>query len=159
MTVCSWYYRSWASLYFDVIYYSDSTPSWDSGRHLLDYIYNSSKLERFKIIVKPDLSDVSLKVINVPEVVSAGFMRSLDSNRVSEGYRICEGALVYFWKDRRTWGAHTGLTSAPFTNVVTQWNGSTDSLCPASGRFVYCTDNRDDDEDFITERLVVVDLF
>jgi hypothetical protein len=159
MTVSSWYYRSWESVYFDFLYYSDSSPSepWPNSPEFLDFFYNGSKLQRFKIIVKPDLSDVSLKVINIPEVVSVGFMKSLASNRVCEGYRICEGAFVCFWKDRTTWGAYTGLTSAPFTNVVTRWNGSTDSLCPASGRFVYCTDNGD--ESFITTRLVVVDLF
>jgi hypothetical protein len=149
MTVSSWYYRSWESVYFDLLYHSDSSPSWHNTGQLLDFLYDRSKLQRFKIIVKPDLSDVSLKVINIPEVVSAGFMKSLDPNRICRGYRICEDALVYFWKNRTTWGAYTGLTSAPFTTVVTRWNGSTDSLCPASGRFIYCTDNR----------LVVVDLF
>ena len=51
MTVSSWYLRSWDSLYFDVL-------------------YRDSKLQSFKIIIKPDLSDASLHVINISETIS-----------------------------------------------------------------------------------------
>ena len=85
---------------------------------------------------------------------------------VTYTYRICEDALVYFWTDRKKWAAYAGLTSAPFTNVVARWNFSTSapfissatgwddyvvSLCPTSGRLVYCIDGGD--------RIAVVDLF
>jgi len=84
-------------------------------------------------------------------------MRSLKSYRVCDGFRICEDALVYYWNYRKKWGTYAGLTSAPFTSVVTRWDGHVDSLCPASGRFVYCTD--DGDGTFINRLIVVVDLF
>ena len=60
---------------------------------------------------------------------------------------ICEDALVFIWNNRKTWVAYTGLTSAPFTNVVTQWNGHMHCLCPASGRFVYHTNLNVGDSD------------
>ena len=75
---------------------------------------------------------------------------SLAAYMFCEGYRICEDVLVHFWRNRRTWGAHTGLRSAPFTNAVTRWKGCMDSLCPTSGRCVYRIGDGD--------RIVVVDL-
>jgi hypothetical protein len=143
MTVSSWYFQSWESLYFDVL-------------------YTDSKIQRFKIIIKPDLSDASLHIINMSETISDDLMKSLEIYGVCEGYRICEDALVYFWYNRTktvTWGAYAGLTSAPFTNLIRRWNGYIHSICPTSGRFVYCTDDRDGDGSFIGSRMVVVDLF
>ena len=55
-------------------------------------------------------------------------LKRYQSYDVCEGYQICEDALVFFWNDRMTWGTYTGLTSAPFTNVVTRWDGNVDSL-------------------------------
>ena len=137
LTVSSWYFRSWESIYFDIV-------------------YTDSILQRFKIIVKPDLSDASLHVIKVSEIISGDLMKSLKAYRICDGYMICEDALVYFWNNnRRTWGAYTGLPSAPFTNVATRSTGHIDSLCPTSGRFVYCTD----DGDGTNREIVVVDLF
>ena len=123
MTVSSWYFGSWESVYFDVL-------------------YTDSKLQRFKIIIKPDLSDATLHVINMSEIIADDLMESL-AFKICEGYRICEDALVSFWNNHKKWGAYAGLTSAPFANVVSRWNGLgyVDSLCPASGRFVYCTDD------------------
>ena len=121
MTVSSWYFGSWDSFYFDIL-------------------YTDSKLQRFKIIIEPDLSDASLHVIknNMSETISDDLIESLEEYRICEGYMICEDALVYFWNNRETWGAYTGLTSAPFTNVVTRNYGyHIDSLCPASGTSVY----------------------
>ena len=138
LVLSSWYFEFWDSIYFGVLS-SDST------------------LQRFKIIIKPDLSDASLHFINVSEIISAGLIKSLKSYSYCDGLRICEDALVYFWNNRKTWGAYAGLTSAPFTNVVTQWDGHVDSLCPTSGRFVYCT--TDGDGTFINRLIVVVDLF
>ena len=81
-------------------------------------------------------------------------MDSFKAYMTWEDYRICDDALVYFWNtsNRNKWGAYTGLTSAPYTNIVTQSNEQiqVQSLCPSSGRFVYYTNDR---------RLVVVDLF
>jgi hypothetical protein len=95
------------------------------------------------------------------EIISDDMMKSLElySLSVCGGYRICEDVLVYFWKNRfnAAWGAYAGLTSAPFTDVVTRWNGSVDSLCPTSGRFVYYASGGG--ESFFNKGIVVVDLF
>ena len=136
MTVSSWYFGS-ESIYFD-IFYTDST------------------LRRFKIIIKPDLSDASLYFIKEINNISDGLIKSFETCSMNdwEGYRVCEDALVYFWSypNRKTWGAYTGLISAPFTNIVTQWKGYVGSLCPTSGRLVH-TENGE------RSRMVVVDLF
>ena len=137
MTLSSWYFGS-ESVYFDIF-------------------YTDSKLQRFKIIIKPDLSDASLHVINMSEIISDDLMESLDVYHVCEKYQICEDALVYFWNNRMTWGTYTGLTSASFTNVVTRWDENFDSLCPTSGRFVYCI--YDVYGGFTNNRIVVADLF
>jgi hypothetical protein len=158
MTACPWYLGSWESVYF-VIFYTDS------------------KLQRFKIIIKPDLSDASLHFMNTTETISDDLMKSLEEYTVSDGYRICEGALVYSWdKDNcfEMWGAYTGLTSAPFTsvvktwrayngstsapNVVPEWNRSVHSLCPTSGRFAFCIAD-EGDGNVIHQGIAVVDLF
>jgi hypothetical protein len=155
VTGCTWYLRPWESVYFDIF-------------------YTDSKLQRFKIIIKPDLSDASLHFINTTETISDDFMKSTKAYKVCDGYRICDGALVYSWDNRfEMWGAYTGLTSAPFTSVVKTWgaySGSTSaplnnvrrwsvhSLCPTSGRFAYCIANEGDGS-FIGGRIVVVDLF
>ena len=140
LTISSWYFKSWESIYFDSL-------------------YTDSMLQRFKLIVKPDLSDVSLHVINKSEIISNDLMKSLEAyrSRICDGYMVCEDALVYFWNNRKTWGAYTGLTSAPFTNVVTRCNGHIDSLCPTSSRFVNRTDDRD--ETRRRQRIDVIDLF
>ena len=132
----SWYFGSWESIYFNVL-------------------YAGSKLQRFKIIIGPDLSDASLHFTNISEIILDDFVESLQAYKITgvhDGYRICEDALVYFWSS--TLKTYTGLisTPAPFTNTVTRWNKCIDSLCPASGRFVYCSDEYDGN-------LVVVDLF
>ena len=137
MAVNSWYFGSPASAYFDILY-------WD----LI--------LQRFKLIIEPDLNDGSLHFINESKFnFNSGDLFKL--YRVC-GYRICEDALVYFWNDSKTWGVYTGLRSAPFTftNIITQWNGYIDSICPASGRYVYRTYDGDGN---IGRSIVVVDLF
>lgn len=104
-------------------------------------IYTHAQIRRFKINIKPDLSDASLHVVNMSAIISKDLKKSLDEGEVRGGYKICEDALVCVWNNRRTWGAYAGLTSAP--NVVTRlWNGYIDSLCPTSGRCVYHTDDR-----------------
>ena len=123
--------------------------SWHLGSsHPLyfDMLCQDSKLHRFQIMLQPDLSTASLHVINTSEHTPHDFGYVL-----FQDYRICEDALVYFWRNHKTWGAHIGLTSAPFTNVVTRWQGYMDSLCPTSGRSVYRIGDGD--------KIVVVDLF
>jgi hypothetical protein len=123
-----------------------------------DILYGDSILQRFKLIVEPDLSEVSLHFINISEItgISNELVRSSDGYKICDGYMICDDALVYFWNNRKTWGSYTGLTSAPFTNFVTRYNGHIESLCPASGRFVYRTDDRDHDD---RRKIGVVDVF
>ena len=103
-----------------------------------------SKLHRFEILLKPDLSTASLHVINNSELTPHDF------NYVYfEDYRVCEDTLVSCWKYRDQCGVYTGLTSARFANATS--NGDppakmlllsdveceyTPHLCPASGRFV-----------------------
>ena len=145
MTISSWYLGSWESVYFDIF-------------------HTDSKLQRFKIIIKPDLSDASLHLINMSEITSDEFLDSLEESRDSfcEGYRICEDVLVYFWNNYfMTWGGYIGLTSAPFTNVVTQWNEHFDSLslCPTSGRFVCINGGVYGTPSLGNSGIVVVDLF
>jgi hypothetical protein len=136
MTVSSWYFNSWESAFFDIL-------------------YTDSKIQRFKINIKPDLSDASLHAANMPETIPDYLLKSFDLYKVSDGYMVCEDSLVYFWINHfKTWGAFTGLTSAPFTNVVMQWNGHAHSLCPTSGRIVYYTDDGDG-----SRVIVVADLF
>ena len=134
MAVNSWYYKSPESAYFDIL-------------------YEDSILQRFKLIIEPDLSDGSLHFINKSEFNSDNLLKLY---RVC-GYRICEDALVYFWNNSKMWGVYTGLKSAPFTftNLVTQ-SGHIDSICPASGRYVYRTYDGDGN---IGRSIVVVDLF
>ena len=107
MCVASWYFGSWDSIYFGIL-------------------YSDSKLQRFKIIVKPDLSEASLHFIDMSEIISNGLTKSLQFYTFCDGFRICEDALVYFWNDpiSITWRAYTGLISAPLTNVFTRWNAS-----------------------------------
>ena len=145
MTVSPWYFGSGSleSVYFD--------------------LFCTSKLQKFKLIIKPDLSDASLHVINMFEFIWNDDLKTSFGHSAFE-YRICEDALVYFWNSpsRNTcqWGTYIGLTSAPFTNVLTRWNFNeyVQCLCPTSGRFVY----RPYDESFgrsLSSRIIAVDLF
>jgi hypothetical protein len=127
----------------------------------------NSEIQKFKIIIKPDLVDVSLLAINMPEVISDNDPIFSMSGCVCVDYRICDDALVYFWNGSRTWGTYSGLTSAPFTNIFAEWTLNRGvsglgcffdvlSLCPASGRFVYF----DDCNGCVLDgKTVVVDVF
>ena len=145
MTVSSWYFGSGSSesVYFDFFY--------------------TSKIQKFKIIIKPDLSYASLHVINrISELISDDLITSLGRYSTCKD-QICEDALVYLRNipSRKTLGGYAGLilTSAPSFNVVMQWNGSVESICPASGRFVYWPRCRDGERTFSRSRIVVIDLF
>jgi hypothetical protein len=135
MTLSSWYFGSGSleSVYFDFFY--------------------TSKLQRFKIIIKPDLSDASLHVISISEFISDGSITST-RRHIARDYKICEDSFVYLRNNLNstsTEHAASILTSAPSSNVVMQWDGHVDSLCPTSGRSVYWA--------HWGRRIVVVDLF
>ena len=110
-----------------------------------------SKLDRFKLIVKPDLSDASLHVINTPELT-----HNFENVYFLDSYRICEDTLVSVWCYNLKCGVYTGFVSSHFPDdvVLRGWvnRRRSYSLCPASGRLVYHTYVDDDG------RLVVFDL-
>ena len=117
-TISPWYSGSRESIYFDILRFD-------------------SKLDRFKLIVKPDLSEASLHLINASRLTPHEF----DNISYSSSYRICEETLSSFWQSSSRCGVHTGLTSTPFPDsAVRYWITKHNySLCPASGRFVYLT--------------------
>jgi hypothetical protein len=124
-TISSWYFGSSQPLYFDML-------------------CQSYKLHRFQIIVKPDLSDASLHIINTSELTPYDF-----EDESFQSYRICEDTLVSCWTthDPPQCGAYTGLTSArsahdisyggPAAKMPIAGYESVISFCPASGRFVH----------------------
>ena len=126
----SWYFGSSQPLYFDMI-------------------CQGSKLHRFQIILKPDLSTASLHFVNTSELIPHDFEYVF-----FEDYRICEDTLVscWFYDDhddpvQHQCGVYTGLTSTRFA-VISHDGPATKMLlpgigheyrlfwCPASGRFV-----------------------
>jgi hypothetical protein len=145
-TISSWYFGSPHSLYFDTLFLG-------------------SKLHRFQVMLKPDLSNASLHVLNIYELSPHDF------NYVTfEDYRICEDALVSCWifddfLNPYQCGVYTGLTSARFSNIISQGGPAAKMLlpdvghnyrpfsCPASGRFVLLV--RDSDN---TSSVVVLDF-
>jgi hypothetical protein len=115
--ISSWYFGSSQPLYFDMSY--------------------ASKLHRFEITIKPDLSDASLHFINTSKHTCEFYSLSCRQ------YTICEDRLL-FWEDcNDEYGPHLRLLSSHFANVISpvQKNiyESDDgfSLCPASGRSIY----------------------
>ena len=156
--VSSWYFGSRESLYFDMVY--------------------TDSIQRFKIIIKPDLSDASLHAISDIYITADSIRDSMSFIRLCGGFKICEDTRVYFWytyNNNQYNMCHWGLcgrstfnpftsnvrrwnfgrihpsTSAPFANDVTRWDGHINSLCPTSCRSVYSTDD--------CKGIVVVDLF
>jgi hypothetical protein len=132
-TMSSWYFGSSQPLYFDAL-------------------CQDSKLHRFQILLKPDLSTASLHVINASELTPHDF------NGVIFGdYGICEDTLVSCWyyghpsPDQPKSGVYTGLTSARFANAILHGGPANMLLpdigrefelycCPASGRIVRLED-------------------
>ena len=112
-TISSWYFgSSHDPLYFDML--------------CLD-----SKLHRFQIILKPDLSSASLHVIHTE-------LTPHDFNCVSfQDYRICEDTLVSCWfyeDDHHDCGVYTGLTSARFADIISHGGPAAKMLLPDMGR-------------------------
>ncbi|KAF8801207.1 hypothetical protein BYT27DRAFT_7198526 [Phlegmacium glaucopus] len=124
----SWYFGSSQPLYFDMVH----------ARHL--------QLQRFKLIIKPDLSDATLHLINTLQLTahdSEGAVTPSVSN-------ICEDILVSFWDTLDRCGIYTGSILSHPTNTIPCGDpfvvsmvlpvdgcGHSHSLCPVSGRFVY----------------------
>ena len=109
-----------------------------------DMLCQDSKLHRFEIMLKPDLSTASLRVINTYEHTLHDFFYVYFQN-----YMICEDTLVTCWvDDSDNWGVYTGSTSARFANVTDGHPAAKVLLpnnfglinllrcCPASGRLV-----------------------
>ncbi|KAF8800465.1 hypothetical protein BYT27DRAFT_6832561 [Phlegmacium glaucopus] len=142
----SWYFGSSQPLYFDMVH----------PRH--------PELQRFKIIIKPDLSDATLHFINTLQLTPRDFERVATPSTSN----ICEDTLVSF-PDQC--GIYTGSISLSHTtNTISQGDsyvvsmllpvdgcGSSHSLCPASGRFVHL-DWYYDYYPGRTSRIVVVDF-
>ena len=142
-TMSSWYFTS-HPLYFDML-------------------CQDSKLHRFQIMLKPDLSTASLHAIKTSELGPHDF-----DYVTFQHYRICEDTLVSSWfyenelRDRYQCGVYTGLTSARFANVISQGGPAAKMLlpdnrckcllylCPVSGRFVLLYDHNS---------VAVLDLF
>ena len=130
-TTSSWYFGSSQPLYFDML-------------------CHDSMLYTFKLIVKPDLSDASLRVINTSGPTPYNVF-----DRCFESYRICEDNLVSWWIDCYLDGNRclvcTGLLSAAARFAIVSRGGPISRMlltdfvqytynlfpCPATGRFVY----------------------
>ena len=139
-TISSWYLGSSHLLYFDML-------------------CQDSKLHRFQILLQPDLSAASLRVINISEQTPHDF------NYVFfEDYRICEDTLVSCWtypdsEQGEEDEYHPGCgvyTSPPFANGISHGGPAAKImllpdvefefksvlfLCPASGRVVRLDNN------------------
>ena len=135
-TMSSWYFGSSHPLYFDML-------------------CQDSKLQMFQIMLKPDLSTASLRVINTSELT--GYETYDFDDEFFMDYMICDDALVSCWfhdyqdlpLDEYRWGVYTRLTSARLVNAISHGRPAAKILlpeighenrlyfCPASGRFVF----------------------
>ncbi|KAF8804223.1 hypothetical protein BYT27DRAFT_7259405 [Phlegmacium glaucopus] len=127
-TMSSWYFGSSQSLHFDMVH----------ERH--------PELQRFKITIKPDLSEATLHFISTLQLTARDFewvATPCTSN-------ICEDTMVSFWDTLDHCGIYTGSILSHPTNSVSHRDPyvvsmllpvdgcpSSHSLCPASGRFVH----------------------
>ena len=125
-TISSWYFGSSRPLFFDML-------------------CQDSKLRRFQIILEPDLSTASLRVVNISELTPLIF----EYIRFQE-YTICEDALVSCHKNSRyeKWGVYMGSMSGRPANIVSLGGLEVNRMlsdinhkyiffsCPTSGRFV-----------------------
>jgi hypothetical protein len=140
----NWYFGSSQPLYFDMVHEG----------HL--------ELQRFKIVIEPDLSDATLHFISTLQ------LSPRDSERLATPYtsNICEDILVSFWDTSDHCGIYTGTILPHPTNTISHRDlsvvsmllpvdgcGHSHSLCPASGRFLYL-----DYYEGVIERIVVVDF-
>jgi hypothetical protein len=131
-SISAWYFGSSQPLYFDMV-------------------FQDSKLNRFQITLKPDLSTASLHVISTTDFIP----HDSDFSVLQDHYRICEDTLVSCWiseNGRRIQyqcGVYMarGLTSTRLANLDLHSDPAANMLladitdsdlfwCPASGRFV-----------------------
>jgi hypothetical protein len=131
----------------------------------IDMLCQDSKHHRFQIVLKPDLSNASHRVIYTSELDHHDF-----DDLIFEDYRFCEDTLVSCWtsNDHLQWGVYMGLTSARFANIISHGGPAANILlpdfehnlkyrplsCPASGRFVLLVGDSSD-----ISSLVVLDFF
>ncbi|KAF8805719.1 hypothetical protein BYT27DRAFT_6653711 [Phlegmacium glaucopus] len=134
-TISDWYLGSSQPVYFDIL-----------GR---DSIFH-----RFKIIIKPNLYNTSLHIINS----TSTYPHYLDNDAVSQPYSICEDTLVACWDSND----ECGVWSSSFSGVASYSGPAAKmllpavpyevySLCPASGKFVHL--------DLDNSRILVYDFF
>ena len=141
--------------------------SWyiDNSRPLhLDKIYiglEDSHLDRFKITIKPDLSDVTLHFLNTLPIDDGEHgEHHIDYPNFSASM-LCEDTLVSCWNATDGCGLYTGsMLSRPPNAMLhgdikmslpikrSTWERF-DPICPASGRVVYVRD---------THQIVVLDF-
>ncbi|KAF8805098.1 hypothetical protein BYT27DRAFT_7193348 [Phlegmacium glaucopus] len=123
-TLSSWYFGSSQPLYFDMVH----------AGHL--------RLQRFKLIIKPDLSDATIHLINILQLTA----RDSEGAATPSTSNICEDILVSFWDTFDQCGIYTGSILSHPTNTIpfvvsmvlpVDGCGHSHSLCPASGRFVH----------------------
>ena len=144
-TIGSWYFGSSQPLYFDML-------------------FQDSKLHRFQITLKPDLSTASVRVIDTSEITPHNFLFVYYFRK----YMICEDTLVscYIYtdyvRDQHCCGVYTGLTSPRLANGISHSDSPAKMLlpdighkyvlifCPASGRFVGLDSNN---------RVAILDFF
>ncbi|KAF8801190.1 hypothetical protein BYT27DRAFT_7342089 [Phlegmacium glaucopus] len=128
ITMSSWYFGSSQPLYFDMVH----------AGHL--------RLQRFKLIIKPDLSDATLHFINTLQL-NAHDSEDMGTPSTSN---ICDDILVCFWDTFNQYGVYTGSIISHPTNTISHRDpsvlsmllpldgcGHSHSLCPASGRLVH----------------------
>ena len=139
--------------------------SWYFGSGFLNSVYFNffftSKIQKCKLFIKPDLSDATLHLINISGSISDDIVTCLAQLAQFNDckHKIYEDALVYLLNTPSRTSRYTGLilTSAPSSNIVMLWNGAVEFLCPTSGRFVYWPHRRD--EDSSSSGISIVDLF
>lgn len=139
----AWYIDSSQPLYVDKIYMYD---------------LDGSHLDRFKITIKPDLSDATLHFVNSLHSDEGYVICVLEDGLEDTGLpnisasTVCEDTLVSCWGGPDHCGIHTGSMlsrptlhddvrmSLPFRPARRSWE-SIGPICPASGRFVYAHDD------------------
>lgn len=134
ITTSSWYLGSSQPLYFHITF-------WDS------------KVYSFELIIKPDFSDASLRLLNTFE-----FSCELRKSMLEE-YRICEDNLVSLAHLQRSQSGVFMWSRSPRLNPTSHGGhvakiplpaNAFGTLCPASGRFAYSTADA---------RITVIDFF
>ena len=133
--VCKKYLNDWKMI-----------SNWYSGSSqplYFDAFCRDLKLYGFEIVIEPDLSDASLRIMNISQL-------TLSDHLIIQPYSICEDNLVSCWHigvaDLKHCKVHVrtntpsrGPTSTVLNVLLPNTRNvySTLSSCPASGRFVH----------------------